>query len=403
MRPFRRLLPGCLVDRYLLKQMLRPLAISLGLVLSALLIERILRLMDMVATRGGPLDPVLTMAANLLPHYLGLALPAAFFLSVVLVVARLSEESEIDALLSSGLSLRRIVVPFLIIGLLLAALGTALFGYVQPFTRYGYRAALHDVTEAGFIGKVPAGAFIDLGDGITFHARETDPSGRRLSDIFIERTEPNGRTTTITARQGLLRDSGEAGQRVLVLLDGTHIEDKNGTTSVLHFDSRTVDYHALEKVKLFRPRGHDERELTLDELWRDAATETGPNPPPVLRAEFHDRLVRAASIIVLPLLAVPMGIAAKRRRRSAGVVLSALVLVLYNQILEVGSGLAATGAATPLIAQWLPFIAFSVATVWILLNRDRRAGVGPIEVALDWFEAGLERGRGLFKRRRSLP
>src|SRR3546814_14151904 len=97
----------------------------------------------------------MTMAATLRPHYLGLALPAAFFISVLLLVARLAEDSEIDALLASGLSLGRIVLPFLAIGLLLALVSLALFGYVQPHARYGYRAALHVVKHGGWTGAVP--------------------------------------------------------------------------------------------------------------------------------------------------------------------------------------------------------------------------------------------------------
>src|SRR5690606_23312485 len=70
-------LPMRLIDRYLLGTTLRPLAISLVVVLAALLLERILRLFSLLVDRRGPIGLVLEMAANLIPHYLGLALPAA--------------------------------------------------------------------------------------------------------------------------------------------------------------------------------------------------------------------------------------------------------------------------------------------------------------------------------------
>src|SRR3546814_19874489 len=96
---WRRLrLPGCLVDRYLLGQLLRPMALSLAFVLVALLMERVLRLVDLIANEGGPFGEIMTMAETLLPHYLGLALPAAFFIRVPLLVARVAEDSEINAL-----------------------------------------------------------------------------------------------------------------------------------------------------------------------------------------------------------------------------------------------------------------------------------------------------------------
>src|SRR3546814_15478355 len=107
----------------------------------------------------------MTMAATLRPHYLGLALPAAFFISVLLLVARLAEDSEIDALLASGLSLGSIVLPFLAIGLLLALVSLALFGSVQPHARSGYPAALHVVEHGGWPAAVPGRPFVGAGTG----------------------------------------------------------------------------------------------------------------------------------------------------------------------------------------------------------------------------------------------
>src|SRR3546814_9092453 len=50
----------------------------------------------------------------------------------------------------------------------------------------------------------------------------------------------------------------------------------------------------------FRPRGEDERELTLTELWQQRDT-----PPPgvstaEMMAAFHDRVVRSLSVLFLP-------------------------------------------------------------------------------------------------------
>src|SRR3546814_5480129 len=78
--------------------------------------------------------------------------------------------------------------------------------------------------------------------------------------------------------------------------------------------------------------------MTLGELRHGVRTGDGPVARSVMQGELHSRLVQAASVAVLPLLAVPMGIAAKRRRRGAGVVLAAVILVLYHHALQVGQG-----------------------------------------------------------------
>src|SRR3546814_12919461 len=89
---------------------------ALGISLCALLLERLLRLFNLLAETGSPFGVVLELAANLVPHYLGLALPAGFFIAVFVAVARLSEENELDAMLASGLSIYRLSRPYILAG-----------------------------------------------------------------------------------------------------------------------------------------------------------------------------------------------------------------------------------------------------------------------------------------------
>ncbi|MEM0944955.1 MAG: LptF/LptG family permease, partial [Pseudomonadota bacterium] len=63
--------------------MLPKMAAALIVTLGVLLIERLLRLLDFITGNGADIGPVLTMMLNLLPHYMGLALPAAFCIGVL--------------------------------------------------------------------------------------------------------------------------------------------------------------------------------------------------------------------------------------------------------------------------------------------------------------------------------
>ena len=65
-------------DRYLIATMAPRMTAALLITLAVLLIERLLRLLDFITGHGADIGPVLTMMLNLLPHYMGLALPAAF-------------------------------------------------------------------------------------------------------------------------------------------------------------------------------------------------------------------------------------------------------------------------------------------------------------------------------------
>ncbi len=132
----RRLTALGLIDRYLLRLLFWPLVGCLGLTVVALLLERVLRLLDLLSQSSARFDYVTQLALNLVPHYLGLALPVAFFVALFIVISKLSDGSEIDALLAGGQSLERVAAPFVCIGLALSVFSIAVFGYVQPYSRY---------------------------------------------------------------------------------------------------------------------------------------------------------------------------------------------------------------------------------------------------------------------------
>ena len=67
-------------DFYILRQTVKPLAVVLVVALFVLLIERMLRLLDLVLGAQGPLQIVFEIMAYLVPHYIGLALPISLLL-----------------------------------------------------------------------------------------------------------------------------------------------------------------------------------------------------------------------------------------------------------------------------------------------------------------------------------
>jgi hypothetical protein len=75
-----------LIDRYLLRLLVWPLVGCLGVTVIALLLERVLRLLDALSQSSARFDYVTQLAINLVPHYLGLALPVAFFVALFIVI-----------------------------------------------------------------------------------------------------------------------------------------------------------------------------------------------------------------------------------------------------------------------------------------------------------------------------
>lgn len=389
-----------LIDRYILKETAKPLTLSLVVVMLALLLERILRLFDLLANHGGPFQLVLRMAANLVPHYLGLALPAAFFISMFVVVARFGDENELDALQSSGLSVPRITRPFLWLGTGLMVFSILLFGFIQPYSRYAYQAIHYAVVNAAWDATVPQSAFVDAGQGVTITADMVDPTGRNLERVFVQQLR-DGEEWVTTAESGRLGVTDDRKRILLTLDNGVQVRTRtDGAVDVLRFGRLTLDREFTLEAPPFRPRGGSERELTLVELWQEMRQPISLIPRGTLEAEFHARLVRAVSLPLMPLLALPMGMAAKRARRGLGIALAAAILVLYHHSIQMGESLADIGRVPAALGIWVPFALFALLCGWLFHRTQDRPGENPFAHAFDRMDAVLHGVVRLLPRRR---
>ena len=358
-----------LIDRYILRSVATPLLLSLGVAAMLLLLEQMLRLFDFVLAEQGPVDVVWRMLANLVPHYLGLALPLGAFLGITLAFRNLSLSSELDALSSSGVSIGRLMRPIYMLILVLIVLDYVLVSYIQPYARYKYQEIRFNVTSGALGIKIPAGEFIDISDQVTIRLGEIDSATRDARDIFLERRSLDGGKTTITAKYGAISTTPEITMLLLKLEQGRQviISPLGDQIQALNFDSFDLEVD-LPAIGVFRARGSDEREATITEIITLLRSETPQSSPlyyPYL-AGLQWRILHPLTLLVLPLLAVAMGVTGRRRASSIKPVIGIAILIVYHESLEEwGKVIASEGVLSPYISMWGIFAAFVIISLYL--------------------------------------
>ncbi len=368
-----------ILDRYALRLTAWPLLATLGVTLIALILERVLRLLDALALSNDRFGFVVELAANLAPHYIGLALPAAFFVALFLVAARLNDGSEIDAMLASGRSLVRLTAPFIALGVVLMAFSLALFGFLQPYSRYTYRAVMHAAQNAGWSGDLPGGMVVSSGDGFVITADSSEPGGRMLHRLFVRQVGKDGTEMVTTAAEAEIRPDPASDVAVLTLRQGTQLRlTARGEAALLQFTTSSVELPLGTVSDLMRDRGKDERELTSIELLEQVGNPDSTIGYGALMGEFLARLARALTLPFLPLLAVPLGLASKRSGRTSGVIVAGVTLVAFQHFLQLGESLAEGGKMSPYLGVGGPFVLFAALCLWIFLSSRKRPGDTPV-------------------------
>jgi lipopolysaccharide export system permease protein len=393
--PYRASWRPSILDVYLLRALAVPALAVLGVTLVAFLLEQTLRLINQLEANGAHLGYLFGLVTNMVPYQLGLALPASFFAAMFMVIARLDEESEIDAILAGGIPFERIVAPLVFVGLLLGIVSLLLVGYLQPYSRFGYRAVMNAATDAGWTAELDPKVFIHAGPDFTISADEVDATGRALTGVFIRRKTTDGEMV-ITADKGRLAMRPDGKTTDLHLSGGLMLEDgPHGGARLLRFSGFT-DYEILGGGQTLRPRGGDESELTLPELAAEMGRPDSMIPKRVLQAELYARLVRSLAIPFLPLLALPLALAAKRGRRAPGMIVGAVILVAFHHGVTLCKSFAANGQADPLVSLGGVFVLMCSFALWLFLSSRRRPGDTPM--------SGLfRRLETLFERRTKTP
>src|SRR5215208_3456299 len=216
-------------SRYLLAQAARPMLTTILVALIALLAERTLRVIDLVVGWRGSLFIVFEMLGYLIPHYMGLALPVAFFLGILLTFSRLSREGELAAIYASGAGLPQLLRPILLAAGALAITVALLVSLLQPYARYAYRAATYALTNASFTTLLRDGLFTTLGD-TTYMVEKISDDKSQMERVFLYQGGADRDSVTITAASGQAQRPDPISPIVLKLQNGLQqlVPNQNG-------------------------------------------------------------------------------------------------------------------------------------------------------------------------------
>lgn len=390
------------IDRYVFRLVLMPMIGVFLLAASLLMLEKMLRLMEFVSSQGAPVAIVFQMLLNVVPEYAGLSIPLGLMLGILFAFRRLAITSELDVLRALGWSYTRLLrVPY-ILTLLLMAVNFAIVGYWQPLARYSYEQLDFELRSGALGAAIRVGEFTTLEDRVALRIEESRDEGRQLIGIFARVANDKGQVLSISAREGrFLANSEDRNTIILRLSDGTIVQDMPGETPrVLSFSRHDLPID-LPQIESFRERGGEAREYLLPELfelgWKEdnvAASERVAG-----QAAFSYRMVEVVMMLMLPLLAVALGIPPKRSTSALGVFVSIVLVVAYHKINQYAEDVAALGRIDPVLALWGPFVVFALLIAWMYY----RVAFVPGGQAIGALEAGyakaIRRLRALLKRR----
>lgn len=222
------------VHKLIIGSFIGPFVLTFFIALFILLMQFLFKYIDDLVGKGLEWYVVLELMMYASSTLVPMALPLAILLSSIMTFGNLGEHYELVALKSSGISLRKIMMPLVTIVMLVSISAFFFSNIVMPYANLKMGALMWDVRNQKPSLAIKAGEFYNGIDGYSIRVGEKDKDGSSLKNIIIyNHTTNNGNMNVLMADSGKMLKSDNDRYLVIELYNGISYEE-SGTPGTIN-------------------------------------------------------------------------------------------------------------------------------------------------------------------------
>ena len=385
---------------YLLKEILPISFIGLMVFTIVLLMDKILKLIELIVTRGVGVSRILMLLLFISPSFLVFTIPVAVLLGTLLSFGRLSGDSEVTAIKASGISLYQLYIPVCTISIVASLLTGFLVIYGLPWGNRGFKATLYLIAASRADVEIKERVFNDVFDGLVVYVDKVPVQGKRMEGILIYDERDKEKVNTIFAKEGFLVSNPQTQEVALRLVSGDihRYEPKANVYQKVQFGTYDLKLELAKMFASLRGKGLKVHEMSIDEIREKIERDRIKGDDTTSEeAEIHKRHAIPFACIVYGLIGVPLGIQPRRSGRSYGFVLSILVLLAYYISLTVFEICAGRQLIPTFMVGWASNILFGAFGVYLLVKAAKESPFRPSLWVAGSIEFIQRKWKGLFE------
>jgi lipopolysaccharide export system permease protein len=369
-----------ILDRYLMKQLALPFLFGVGAFSSiGVSAGALFDLIRKVTTVNLPLDVALRVFLLQMPTYIHLALPMSILLATLMMYSRLSSDSELIALRSSGISSYRLIAPAVVLSLIVTATSFVFNEAIVPSSKFQATSTLEkalnedtkkfqekDIISTEYSEMKQPDGTSDRQLSRIFYASQYD--GDKLSGLTVLDFSQTG-ITQIISSQSAKWDMGKATWNFF-----------NGTIYAVAPDGsyKNIFKFGQQEIKLPRTpldlanRKQDWMEMNIAEV-QDAlvlANQSGDQKQAMkMRLRIQQKLAIPFACLAFGVVGSALGMRPQRSGKGTSFALSVLIIFGYYILSFVCDSLGIIEVLSPYVAAWLPPV-IGVSVGFFLLQRS---------------------------------
>jgi LPS export ABC transporter permease LptG/LPS export ABC transporter permease LptF len=390
-----------ILDRYVVREVLPPLFLSLLIFTFILEIPPVMQQLEQLVSKGVPWGVAGRILLTLIPQALGLTIPMALLVGLLIGLGRMSNDREAVALLACGVSPYRLLRPVLGMAIVGGLAHLYVMMWAIPDANQTFREITYDIVSKRVENDVQPQVFFEDFPGWVLYARDVPQGGGGWKDVLVADTHKPDAPILYLARQGRLILDREKRTVDLVLQDGTQYSNTGPggrETQIYRFPKDLIV--GLDPQTVF-PRMELQRgvnELKIAELRKLIAEKLKAGFP--AHAEIiaiQQKFSFPFACLVFAVIGLALGLTVAREGKLAGFVVGIAVIFAYYVLMYLSDSVAkgyymstrAEGTvAVAQLARWVPNIVLLplgiIALIWRARWAEGRLPFRSINAAGNW-------------------
>lgn len=356
------------MDWYIIKKFLGTYFFAIALIISIAVVFDVNEWIDNFINNKAPIKAIIfDYYANFIPYFSNLFSPLFVFISVIFFTSKLAENSEIIAMMSTGMSFKRLLRPYMISAAIISIMTYGMGAYVIPkgnVTRLNFEDRYKKKKKQEYVRNVQ----VEVDSGVIAYMERYENYNKTAYRFSLDKFVDKKLVSHLTARSATY-DTANVHKWTL---KNYMIREMDGMKETITKGDRLDSIIKMEPQDFLIMKGQQET-MTSSELsaYIERQRRRGFANIKEFEIEYHKRIAMSFASFILTIIGVSLS--SRKVKGGMGMYLGAGLALSFSYILfqTVSATFAVNGNASPFLAVWVPNIVYTFIAIYLYRKAPR--------------------------------
>jgi lipopolysaccharide export system permease protein len=355
-----------IIDWYIIKKFLGTYVFTIALIIAiTVMIDINAKVDNFIRTSPSLHAIIFDYYLNFIPYFVNLFSPLFVFIAVIFFTSRLADNSEIIAMMASGLNFDRLIRPYLISAGIIAVSTFLLNSYIIPPANVERIEFESKYINDKKIYSAP-NIQLEVESGVVAHFGSYDNTTRKGRNFSLDKFDGKKLVSRLTAKN-IVWDSAYHW-----IINDYMIRDFVGMREKISRGNR-IDTTLTIVPSDFMISAGDSEQLTTPKLkeYIDRQKKRGIGNIQPFEIEYHKRYAMTFTAFILTIIGISLSSRKIKGGMGLNIGIGLLLSFSYILFMQISSSLAVAGTVSPFIAVWIPNVLYMGIAAYLYTKAPR--------------------------------